>query len=169
MRKIIVASLLAMVFAVAFGAAANAEMAKEGTGSGTCIYSGTFEMIPLDKDHLVVTSECKGACVSDTGKGPFHNMSLYDVATVYFEKGVGRVRGYITLTDPDGDKVLVEIKEDDTKHPPAMTSGTGKYLCGTGKFTGIEGTVEYKRWYVRPATKDTYQGITKVKNNWKIP
>jgi hypothetical protein len=169
MRKIIVASLLAMVFSVAFGAVANAEMAKEGTSSGTCMYSDPFEMIPLDKDHTVVTYENKGVCVSDTGKGPFHNMSLYNVGTMYFEKGVGRVLGYITLTDPDGDKVLIEYKEDNTKPPPGMSSGTGKYLYGTGKFAGIEGTMEYKRWYVRPATKDTTQQISKTKGAWKIP
>ena len=169
MKKIIVASLLALALSVAFGAVANAEMAKEGTGSSTAMYSGTFEVIPLDKDHHVITYEFKGVSVSDTGKGPFHNMSLYAVGTMYFEKGVGRALGYITLTDPDGDKVLVEIKEDNTKPAPAMSSGTGRYLCGTGKFAGIEGTMEYKRWYVRPATKDTYQGITKVKNSWKIP
>jgi len=77
--------------------------------------------------------------------------------------------GYITLTDPDGDKVLIELKEDNTKPPPAVNSGTGKYLCGTGKFAGIEGTTEYKRWYVRPATKDTFQAIAKSKGTWKIP
>jgi hypothetical protein len=170
MRKIIVASLLALVLSVAFGAVANAEMAKEGTGSGTCMNSGTFEMIPLDKEHVVVTYESKGVCVSDTGKGPFHNMSLYNVGTMYFEKGVGRLLGYMTLTDPDGDKVLVEFKEDNTKpEPAAVNSGTGKYLCGTGKFAGIEGTTEYKRWFVRPATKDTFQGISKSKSSWKIP
>jgi hypothetical protein len=169
MRKIIVASLLAIVLSVAFGAVANAEMAKEGTGSSTSMYSGTFKIIPLDKDHYVITYQNKGVSVSDTGKGPFHNMSLYNVGTIYFEKGVGRVLGYITLTDPDGDKVLIEIKEDNTKPAPAMNSGTGKYLCGTGKFAGIEGTMEYKRWYVRPATKDTYQAIAKTKSSWKIP
>ena len=170
MRKMIVASLLALALSVASGAVANAEMAKEGTSSGTCMYSGTFELIPLDKEHAVVSYENKGVCVSDTGKGPFHNMSLYNVGTMYFEEGVGRVRGYITLTDPDGDKVLIEFKEDNAKHPPAMGSGgTGKYLCGTGKFAGIEGAMEYKRWDVRPATKDTTQGISKVKSSWKIP
>ena len=169
MRKIIVASLLTMVLSVAFGAAANAEMAKEGTGSGTCMYSSTFEMIPLDKEHAVVTYEAKGACASDTGKGPFNNVSLYNVGNIYYEKGVGRVVGYITLTDPDGDKVLIEIKEDNAKPEPAVNSGTGKFLCGTGKFAGIEGTTEYKRWSVRPATKDTLQAISKVKSSWKIP
>ena len=169
MRKIIVASLLTLAFSVAFGAVANAEMAKEGTGSGTCMYSGTFELIPLDKEHVVMTYEAKGACVSDTGKGPFNNVSLYNVGTIYLEKGVGRVLGYITLTDPDGDKVLIEVKEDNAKPEPTVNSGTGKYLCGTGKFAGIEGTTEYKRWFVRPATKDTFQQISKTKSSWKIP
>jgi hypothetical protein len=82
---------------------------------------------------------------------------------------VGRTPGYITLTDPDGDKVLIEIREDNAKPLHAVHSGTGKYLCGTGKFAGIEGTTEYKRWYVRPATEDTFQAIAKVRSTWKIP
>lgn len=169
MKKIIIALIFTLVFSVALGPVAIAEMAKEGTGSSTAMYSGTFKIVPLDENHYVVTYQNKGVSVSDTGEGPFHNMSLYNVGVIYFENGVGRVLGYITLTDPDGDKVLVEIREDNTKPAPAVNSGTGKYIYGTGKFTGIEGTMEYKRWYVRPATKDTYQAIAKTKGSWKIP
>ena len=169
MRKIVLVSILALFVLVAFVPVSTAEMAKEGTGSTTSIYSGTFKTVPLDENHLVLTYQNKGAIVSDTGEGPFHNMSLYNVGIIYFENGVGKLLGYITCTDPEGDKVLIEIREDSTKLPPAANSGTGKYIYGTGKFTGIEGTMEYKRWYLRPATKDTYQAIGKSKSSWKIP
>ena len=67
------------------------------------MYSGTVNVIPQDKDHFVVTYQDKGVLVSDNWKGPFHNMSLYSVGIIYFENGVGRLRGYFTLTDPVGD------------------------------------------------------------------
>ena len=169
MKRIIMASIFVLVPLVALVPVANAEMAKEGTFSFTCMYSGTGIFIPLDKEHLVISYQNKGALVSDTGKGPFHNMSYFNVGVIYLEKGVGKVLGYITLTDPEGDKVLFEIREEKTQMPPAMNSGTGKCLHGTGKFTGIEGTMEYMRWYVRPATKDSSQSIAKVKGNWKLP
>ena len=169
MKKMILALAISFIVSAVFTPVIYAEMAKEGTGSATSMYSGTVKVIPLDKDHIVITYQNKGVSVSDTGKGPFHNMSLYNVGVLYFEKGVGKLLGYMTLTDPEGDKVLIEIREDNTKMPPAVNSGTGKFIYGTGKFAGIEGTMEYKRWYVRPATKDTYQAIAKSKSSWKIP
>ena len=169
MRKIALVSILALFALVAFVPFSTAEMAKEGTGSTTTIYSGTIKMVPLDENHFVITYQNTGAMLSDTGEGPFNNMSIHNVGTLYFENGVGKLMGYITCTDPEGDKVLVEVRENNAKLAPAMNSGTGKYIYGTGKFAGIEGTMEYKRWYVRPATKDTFQAVAKSKSSWKIP
>lgn len=169
MRRTIMASVLTFVLLGTFGLVANAQMAKEGTGSTTTMYSGTPKHIPIDKDHFVIIYQTEGVTVSDTGKGPFHNMSHRNVGIIYFEKGVGKLLGYIILTDLDGDKVLIEIREDKTQLPPAVNSGTGKYIHGTGKFSGIEGTMEYKRRYLRPATKETFQAISKAKGRWKLP
>ena len=169
MRKIVLVTMLVLFALVAFVSFSTAEMAKEGTGSSTTIYSGTMKIIPLDENHLVISYQNKGALLSDTGKGPFNNMSIHNVGTIYFENGVGKLLGYITCTDPEGDKILVEVRENNAKPAPAMNSGTGKYIYGTGKFTGIEGTMEYKRWYVRPATKDSFKAVAKSKSSWKIP
>jgi hypothetical protein len=168
MRKIVLVSILALFALVAFVPFSTAEMAKEGTGSSTTIYSGTMQIVPLDENHLVISYQNKGAMISDTGKGPFNNMSIHNVGTIYFENGVGKLLGYITCTDPEGDKVLVEVRENNAKSG-SLNSGTGKFIYGSGKFTGIEGTMEYKRWSVRPATKDTFQAIAKSKSSWKIP
>jgi len=168
-RKILPFFILILFVMVGVTQTSRAEMAKEGTGSWTSMYSGTFNLVPVDQNHFVITYENKGVLVSDSGGGPFNNMSIYNVGTIYFENGVGKLLGYITCTDPDGDKVLIEIREENAKLAPAVNSGTGKYIYGTGKFAGIEGSMEYKRWYVRPATKDTYQAISKSKGSWKIP
>ncbi len=165
MRRKVMVSILALLILVAFVPFSTAEVAKEGTGSSTTMYSGTMTMVPLDENHFVITYQNMGAMLSDTGEGPFNNMSIHNVGTLYFENGVGKLLGYVTCTDPEGDKILVEIRENNAKLAPAMNSGTGKYLYGTGKFTGIEGTMEYKRWYVRPAKKDTFQAVSKSKNS----
>ncbi len=95
MKKMILTSILTFVLFVAFGPMAYAEMAKEGTLSGTVTYAGTHKIIPLDKQNFVLVYENMGVRVSDTGKGPLHGMSTLNVGVMYFENGVGRLRGYI--------------------------------------------------------------------------
>ena len=168
MKRTMMALVIFVVLIACAVPFANSEMAKEGTGSATSMYSGTVNMVPIDENHFVIIYENKGVAVSDSGEGPFNNMSLYNVGSIYFENGVGKLLGYMTLTDPEGDKVLIELREDGAKMAPAVNSGSGKYIYGTGKFKGIEGTMEYKRWYMRPATKDTYQAMGKSKGSWKI-
>ena len=168
MKRTIMASVIIAVLMVWSVPFANSEMAKEGTGSSTNMYSGTANMVPIDQNHFILIYENKGVSVNDSGEGPFNNMSTYNVGSIYFENGVGKLLGYVTMTDPDGDKILVEIREDGAKLAPAVNSGTGKFIYGTGKFKGIQGSMEYKRWYVRPATKDTYQAISKSKSSYKI-
>ena len=170
MRKTLLVSMLLVLFAfVAFVPVSTAEMVKEGTGSGTTIYSTTMTVVPLDKDRQAMIYEAIGANISDTGEGPFHNMSTRNIGVICYDKGVGKLRGYMVMTAPDGDKVLCELNEDKTLPPPNPNTGTGKFIGGTGKYTGIEGTVEYTRYYARPAKEGTSQGISHSKATWKIP
>ena len=171
MKRKILITIFALCILLAFTQPSIAEMLKEGSGSSTNIYSGTFTAVPADKEHYIVHYTNKGVIVADDKNSPFNNMSSYNVGNMYFENGVGRLTGYMTCTDPEGDKVVIELEETNSKPAPAPggNSGTGKYIYGTGKFAGIEGTIEYKRWYVYPATKDTYQAISKSTSTWKIP
>jgi hypothetical protein len=67
------------------GIQANAEMAKEGSLSGTVTYAGTHKVIPLVGENFILVYENTGVRVSDSGEGPFHGMSTRNV-------GVGRSR-----------------------------------------------------------------------------
>jgi hypothetical protein len=169
MRRIVLVSILTLVLSVVFVPISNAEMAKEGTGTGTNIYTTTATYLRLDKESYALTYEALGVNVSDDGKGPFHNMSTHNVGVIYFDKGVGKLLGYMTMTAPDGDKILVELREDKTLPPPNPNKGIGKFIGGTGKFTGIEGTVEYQRYYARPSKKGVGQAVGRSKATWKIP
>ena len=170
MKRIIVALILVAVVLVTLVPVANAEMAKEGTGSTTAIYSGTYKVMPLEKDTSVVTFEHTGVLTNDTGEGPLHNMSVHCVGFHYYEKGIAKQSmGYEVYTDPDGDKVLTEFTEPEYPSTAKVKKGTVKFLGGTGKFIGIEGALEYIRYGVRPAVKGTYQGVSKAKGSWKIP
>ena len=123
----------------------------------------------LEKEQYSTTFECLGVYLSDTGKGPFNNVSTHNIGVIYHGKGVGNVIGYMVMTAPDGDKVFVEVKEDETPSPPNPSKGTGKYIGGTGKFAGIEWTCECSRYYVRPAKAGTVQEVAHIKFHWKLP
>ncbi len=168
MKRIILASILVLAFLLAFVPISNAEMAKEGTLSGTVTYAGTHKAIPLDKEHYVITYENFGVRVSDSKKGPFHGMSTHNIGIMYYEKGVGRLRGYIFNIDKDGDKVIMELTEEASQRSPKPTSGKGKIIGGTGKFKGIQGSMEYTRRGLRPAAKGTHQAISRGTGTWKI-
>jgi hypothetical protein len=167
MKKAI-AILIAGLFLSAFAAVASAQMAKEGTIAGNMTYAGTSKAFSIDKDRFVVVYENTGVRLEDSGQGPFHNCSTHNVGVQYFEKGVGRLKGYVTTMDKDGDKVIFEITEEAAQLFPKETNGTGKIIGGTGKFTGIQGSMEYTRRLLRPVADGTHQAISKYKGSWKI-
>ena len=168
MRRIVLVSVLASAFLVTFMSISNAEMAKEGTHTGTVFYAGKHKTIPLDEVRFVLTYKNFGVSVTDSKEAPFHGMSTYNMGVLYFENGVGRLRGYIINTDKDGDKYIVELTEEASQLPTKPTSGKGKIIGGTGKFKGIQGTIEYTRRNLRPAAEGTHQAISKYKTTWKI-
>jgi hypothetical protein len=168
MKRVIVASILSFVLLFAFGSVAYGEMAKEGTISGTLTYAGTHKIIPLDKNNFVFTYENRGVRVSDSREGPFHGMSTHNQGIMYFEKGVGRLRGYLISVDKDGDKMITELTEENSQLGGPPTSGTGKIVGGTGKFKGIQGEYEYTRQNMYPVAEGTHQAVSKFKGNYKI-
>jgi hypothetical protein len=168
MKKIIVAIVGMLFLSAVFGSVVYAQMPKEGTFSGTVTYAGTNKIMPLDKDRFVMFYDNMGVRMEDSGKGPFHGMSTHNVGVMYFEKGVGKLRGYITNMDKDGDQVLAELTEEASQLGVEPTNGTAKIIGGTGKFTGIEGGFEYTRRSLRPVVDGTHQAVSKFKGSWKI-
>ena len=167
MKKIIIVVVGAFFLSVAFGLVANAQMPKEGTISGTVNYAGTHKIIPLDKDRAVMVYDNMGVRLEESGQGPFHGLSTHNIGIAYYEKGVGRLRGYMIHMDKDGDQYLVELTEEAAPMTGPI-NGTGKIIGGTGKFTGIEGGIEYTRTGLRPVADGTHQAVSKFKGSYKI-
>jgi len=169
MKKIILASILALVLSVVFIPLSNAQIAKEGTATVTVTFTATSSVVPLDLDgpdkdeRFSVTGEVLGVILSDTGKGPFHNMSLRGIFIYYYDKGVAKMLGYGIWTDPDGDKVF----EQRTGEPPKTT---GRFLDGTGKFAGIEGGTEVlESIELKPSKEGAFPTVGLFKIHWKLP
>ena len=87
---------------------------------------------------------------------------------MYFENGVGRLRGYIFNVDKDGDRVIMELTEEGVQLGSNPVSGMAKIVGGTGKFKGIEGSLEYTRMSMKPALKGTHQATSRGTGTWKI-
>ena len=168
MRRMIISSILVLTFLLVFMPTSKAEMAKEGTISGTITYAGTHKLYPLDKENFVFTYENFGVRVSDSKKGPFHGMTIHNIGIMYFRNGVGRLRGYVFNVDKDGDKVIMELTEEGVKVGSNPISGKAKIVGGTGKFKGIQGNLEYTRTMLKPAAEGTHQAFSRGTGTWKI-
>ncbi len=170
MKKCIFFLALSLILSISLGWDAIGQMPKEGRYDGVTTYAGTHRVFPIDKEHFITFYENTGVRVDDSGGGPFHKVATHNMGIIYSEKGVARLRGYFSTIDKDGDKVLWELTETESKpSPPNQVKGTGKIIWGTGKFTGIQGSMEYTRGNMRPVADGTHQGVTKDKGNWKLP
>src|SRR5438094_5136682 len=164
--KLTTASLIAAVLVLMLAASAEAQMAKEGDLSGTHSMSGTFKATKIGDDFLLVTSESMGFIVSDSGAGPFNDLSGRCVSQVLYVKGVGRNRGHCVYLDRGGDQWLLEFEASAQKLGATTVNGTAKYLGGTGKFAGVRGEGEYTYTPMRPVAEGTYQGYSKFKGHY---
>ena len=149
---------LFLIFAVGGQVSAQAQMTSVGTNYGT----NTTKVFPLDQDHWVGTQEITGIRLDDSGKGPFHMMTTHIVLIMYGDKSGVRLHGYSTFVDKDGDKMMAELQEASLTSP----KGKGKVLGGTGKFAGIEGTVDYEVSSPKEFPEGT--GRTICREVWKL-
>ena len=164
MRKIVLVSILALFVLVAFVPVSTAEMAKEGTSSGTMSYSGTFKVLPMGQERLQMIYEIMGVY---TGEGPLNNSSLRCLGGLHAVKGMYKNdSGLCVFTSPDGDKAFSTFEA--AGKVGAASKGTFAWVGGTGKLTGMEGGGEFTRISVRPVAEGTFQGYSKIKGSWKL-
>jgi hypothetical protein len=170
MKKGILISLFIISFSIGFEWNAIAQMPKEGTMWGTNIYKGTQKVFPFDKDCTVVLYENSGEILDDSTGGPFHKLATHNVGVIHNNKGIVSLRGYLTAIDKDGDKVIWELTEINVRPSPSnAVNGTAHIVGGTGKFTGIQGEMDYTRESMRPLTDGNHQATSKYKGNYKLP
>lgn len=127
----------ALIFALASAGQVFAQ--SQMSDSGTNYASATMKAMPIDKDHVVLIWDQMGVRLDDSGKGPFHNVATHLAMIIYIDKGVEQDHGYLTDSDKDGDKLIWEI----WAFPIGSRTGKGKIIGATGKFEGMEGTMDY--------------------------
>jgi hypothetical protein len=169
MKKAFMMLILTLFLFATVGNVFGEEMEKEGTVSSTAVTSGTYTVIPVEEGSFVMTFQEKGVMLDDSGEGPYHNASEFCVGVSLFIKGIGSHKGYCVNTAPNGDKWVGEFFMENIKPGPAPKKGTYKIVGGSGKLEGIEGGGEYINYNVQPAAQGTYQSVSKIKGNYKLP
>jgi hypothetical protein len=144
MKRFPIIALTSLVIAITWGGEGFAQSSKELNFSGTHYYGHTPKVYKLDEDQMIIQFETLGVRVNDSGDGPFHEASVHIAGVMFRGKEGSRLRAFETWTDSDGDKLiweLVDKKAEDS--PPGATPGTGKVFSGTGKYSGMEGTMDF--------------------------
>ena len=168
MKRIIVASVLALAVLIAFAPFSSAEMAKEGSGSGIHYVITKTTVLPMGKGVIQINYEGWGITRSETGKGIVHNASAHVVGGLLVVKGEYKNdAGMVSLTRPDGDQIFFTYKASGVAGKSGK--GTFTYVGGTGKCVGIQGGGEFTRHNLRPPAKGFGASLNISKHNWKIP
>jgi hypothetical protein len=132
----------------------------------TTFFSGTFTMFHDKKDlPPVLGIELNGIIMSDDER--FNNMTYHCEAVMLglLEKA----QGYQLCTnkDLDGDIFISDVELW------SSTGARGKYLVGSGKWKGIQGSWESQRLLRnkpgQAAMPGTFQGISKMKATFELP
>ena len=160
MKRFTILSALSLVFALALAGVVLAQGAKEMQFSGTHYYGHTPKVFKLDQDQMVIQFETLGVRVNDNGNGPFHEASVHIAGVLYRGKNGSRLRAFETWTDSDGDKLIWELAEKASKDtPPGTSPGTAKVISGTGKYVGMQGSMDWLLRYPKPFPEGTGRGI----------
>ncbi|MGA2468641.1 MAG: hypothetical protein ABSH06_30415 [Thermodesulfobacteriota bacterium] len=167
MKKAITLLILSLVVLVAFGTETEAQIPKEGTGSMTFVYSGTYKALPMGQERLQMSYEIMGVIIGDTSDVLFHNASVRCLGALHAVKGESNNNGFCVGTRPDGDQIFWTYQS--TGKLGAGGKGTSTLVGGTGKLTGIQGSSEYTDVAVRPAAEGTFQGYSRIKGQYKLP
>jgi hypothetical protein len=160
MKRLAIITLTSLIVAVTGGGQGIAESSKSIKFSGTHYYGHTPKVFRLDPNQMIIQFETLGLRVNDNGEGPFHDASVHIVGVLYRGQGGSRLRAFETWTDKDGDKLIWELVEKTSQEPqPGTSPGSAEVFSGTGKYAGMQGTMDWLLRYPKPFPEGTGRGI----------
>lgn len=144
MKRFNFIALTILVLAISWAGQAHSQDQNELTFSGTHYYGHTPKVYKLSEGQIIIQFETLGVRVNDNGQGPFHESSVHITGILYRGKDGNRLRAFETWTDKDGDKLIWELVDKKMENaPPGTTPGTGKVFSGTGKYAGMQDTMDF--------------------------
>ena len=167
MKKIILTAVLSLTLLIAFGSIANAQMAREGTFSGTAVLSATLTTLTMGEERLQMNYDLTGAFLNDANEGFLHKTSFHDVGALHAVNGVmENDHSFCVFSDKDGDKLYLTHEATGSL---ANAKRFWKWVGGTGKYTGIQGGGEWYWVSLPPVVEGTLIGLWEIKGNYKLP
>ena len=167
MKKIMLVSALTLAFLVTLVPISNSEMAKEGSGTGSAYYHGTFKVVAIPKERVQMNYEVFAISRADREDSLLHNASGHCLGSLHAIKGIYEDGGFCEYTRPDGDKIFFTYEAKGGLGKSAK--GTFTFVSGTGKCVGITGGGEFTRYALKPPAKGKFATYSISKVNWKIP
>jgi hypothetical protein len=137
------------------------DLPKQGNFAVTYTAAGTLtRTIDVADGTKVVANEARMIATNDAGQGIFHNATGECLGV---RAGDSR-NGYCVFTDKDGDKFV-----EPWNIAPGAKKGTATLGPGTGKYKGIDGTLEWEVVTSLPAATGTYNFIGKKRGTYRLP
>ena len=167
MKRILMILSISFTFTFVIGTVGYAEMAKEGTSTSTQAFSGTYKIIAMEQERIHMIYELFGPTISDLDTDPLHNSTFRCLGALHAVKGAVNDSGFCVHTLLNGNKAYEKYKG--TGELGGGSKGTYTWTGGTGKLAGIEGGGKYTVIELPSAAEGTFQGYSKLKNQWKIP
>ncbi len=160
MKRYLIVSLIVLVISVIWGSVTFSQEAKELKFTGTHYYGHTPKVYKLDQEQMIIQFETLGVRVNDSGDGPFHEASVHIVGVLHRGKDGSRLRAFETWADSDGDKLVWELVEKAAKDSaPGTSPGTAKVFSGTGKYVGMQGSMDWLLRYPKSFPAGTGRGM----------
>ena len=124
-----ISKILFVFAAVLIAAAANAEMAKEGSGEYEMGKSGTIKVIKLGEGRAQMNWDENGVLVRAPENSPFEYASYRLIGSSHVIKSTYKGKGGGVFTRPNGDQIfgVVEVEGEFGKKP---TGGTITIIGG---------------------------------------
>jgi len=126
-------------------AAAAEALPKSGSVSVHSGYYVVGESITFPEKHAQGHGNNRGITFNDKGSGPLH-LGPTDCFYTFSTAGERtKVKGYCTFGDADGDRIFTDFSGAST--PDNYFEGMHDIDGGTGKYSGIKGTMTFKCKY----------------------
>ncbi len=168
MKKLFILAIFILVLSIIVGSVYSEELAKEGTGTGTGYYSGSIQMLPMEKERVQINYDVYGIMTSGSKQSIFHNSTQHVLGAMHVFKGAIEDSGFIASTLTSGDKVFMTYKASGKMGKPPIVKGVTTIVGGTGKLKGIQGGGEFTRYSLQPPAKGAAASFSVSKIHWEI-
>jgi hypothetical protein len=167
MKKALTMLILTLFLLATSGFVFGAEMAKEGSDTGTTGFISTYQVLAQGKEYLQMNYDAKGVVRTENEASPLYMSSVQCVGSIKAIKGEYKEIGLCTYTCPNGDQIYGSY--EGTGKLGQGAKGPMTFVGGTGKCVGITGSSEWTRTSLKGPAKGVGANITKFTYNWKIP